>query len=96
MPPSESFSFFEAGPPRQTIALRRLVDDGRECMLSGSPIRLGRLLFSPDSRWLIDVGLSEIEYGGWRTDSKVIRYYSSLERRSELKATIIFQSMASS
>ncbi|WP_298406797.1 hypothetical protein [uncultured Chloroflexus sp.] len=62
--PSDSFSLFEPGPPRQTIALRRLADGQRVKVLSGSPIRLHALLFSPDSQWLIDVGLSEIRV--WR------------------------------
>lgn len=62
--PIDTISLFEPGPPRQTIALRRLADGRRVKVLSGSPIKLHDLLFSPDSRWLIDVGLSEIRV--WR------------------------------
>lgn len=60
LPPSDSFSWFEPGPPRQTIAVRRLTDGQRRHILSGSPIRLHQLHFSPDGQWLIDVGLSAI------------------------------------
>ncbi len=60
LPPSDSFSWFEPGPPRQTIAIRRLTDGQRRHILSGSPIRLHQLSFSPDGQWLIDVGLSTI------------------------------------
>ncbi|OAN42807.1 hypothetical protein A6A03_03570 [Chloroflexus islandicus] len=64
--PNDTFSLFESGPPRQTIALRRLADGRRVRVLSGSPRRLNQLLFSPDSRWLVDVGLSEIRV--WRVE----------------------------
>ncbi|MCS6889584.1 MAG: hypothetical protein NZQ09_15365 [Chloroflexus sp.] len=64
MPPNDTFSLFESGPPRQTIALRRLADGGRVRVLSGAPIGLNQLLFSPDGAWLINVGLSEIR--AWR------------------------------
>ncbi len=64
LPPSDSFSWFESGPPRQTIAIRQLIDGQRRHILSGSPIRLHQLHFSPDGQWLIDVGLSTIR--AWR------------------------------
>ncbi len=61
-PPSDSFTLLEEGPPRQTIALRRLDNGRRVRVLSGSPIRLHQLAFSPDGRWLMDVGLSTLRF----------------------------------
>lgn len=60
-PPSDTFTF-RGETPRHTIALRRL-DNGRLVrVLSGSPIRLHRLAFSPDGRWLMDAGLSTLRF----------------------------------
>lgn len=66
-PPGDSFSFFEPGPPRQTIALRNPADGRRKRILSGSPIRLNILMFSPDGEWLLDVGLSDVR--AWRVEN---------------------------
>lgn len=66
-PPHDSISFFEPGPPRQTIALRNPADGRRKRILSGSPISLGTLMFSPDGKWLLNVGLSDVRV--WRVEN---------------------------
>lgn len=58
-PPHDSLTL-RGEPPHHPIALRRLADGKRVRVLSGSPQRLGKLLFSPDGRWLADIGLSQV------------------------------------
>ncbi|WP_322488711.1 WD40 repeat domain-containing protein [Chloroflexus sp.] len=65
-PASGSDFFVGRYPLRQPITLRWLADDRRVRVLSGSPRSLDKLLVGPDSRWLIDVGLSEIRV--WRVE----------------------------
>ncbi len=60
-PPHDTFTF-RGGPPHHTIALRRLDNGRRVQVLSGSPIRLQQLAFSPDGRWLMDMGLSALRF----------------------------------
>ncbi len=58
-PPQDSLTL-RGEPARHPIALRRLADGELVRLLSGSPRRLGALLFSPDGRWLADIGLSQM------------------------------------
>jgi WD40 repeat protein len=58
-PPHDSLTL-SGEPPRHPIALRDLATGKRERVLSGSPIRLHGLMFSPDGRWLVDIGLSQV------------------------------------
>jgi WD40 repeat protein len=58
-PPHDSLTL-SGEPPRHPIELRDLATGKRERVLSGSPIRLHGLMFSPDGHWLVDIGLSQV------------------------------------
>ncbi|MGQ9927158.1 MAG: WD40 repeat domain-containing protein [Chloroflexaceae bacterium] len=58
-PPGDSLTF-SGKPTRHPIALRDLATGKRKRVLSGSPIQLHELMFSPDGRWLVDSSLSRV------------------------------------